>query len=69
MIEGNSNLQWMRPNEEGQKRIEFLRAAFLECEEAIREICNPSRESSLALTKLEECCNWAVKSVCIETKT
>lgn len=68
MIDGTCNLQWMRPNEEGQKKIEVVRNLLLDAEKGLREILNPSRESSLAFTKLEECCNWAVKGVCIENK-
>ncbi len=68
MIDGTCNLQWMKPNEEGQKKIEAVRAVFLEAEKGLREILDPCRESSLALTKLEESSNWAVKGICIATK-
>lgn len=68
MIDGTSNLHWMRPSPEAQERIGMIRNAYAEAERSIRTTLNPSRESSLALTKLEESCQWAIKSVCVEDK-
>lgn len=68
MIDGTCNLNWMKPNQEGQKKIEALREVFITAEAHMRELLNPGRESSLALTKLEETVMWATKSICIATK-
>lgn len=68
MIEGTCNLDWMKPNEEGQKNIELVRNSAKFFEKALRELLTAGRETSLSFTKLEECVMWATKSVCIETK-
>ncbi|MBL0320532.1 MAG: hypothetical protein IPP74_14750 [Alphaproteobacteria bacterium] len=66
MIDGTSNLQWMKPGPMAQEQMALIRAACLHLEEGLRKNLNPNRESSLALTKLEECCQWAIKSICVE---
>ena len=68
MIEGSCNLQWMRPSELSQHDIEQIRNAAIAFEGCLRALLAPGRESSLALTKLEETVMWATKSVCVAGK-
>ena len=68
MIEGSCNLDWMKPNDVGQFQIKTVRETAKDFEWKLRQILEPGREASLALTKLEECVMWATKSICIETK-
>ena len=42
-----------------------VRETAEEMEAVIALSCPPSRERSLAMTKLEECCMWAVKSLAV----
>lgn len=64
-IEPSCNFQWMKPNEEGQLRIESVRAAFMTLEKDLRNILPWSRETSLVWTNLEQACMWATKSLCL----
>lgn len=52
---------------EGQTTsIEMIRERAVEFGEVIVDICKDSREKSIAITKLEECVMWAVKSIVFE---
>ena len=48
------------------ERVEKLRAYARNLGTEITKECWDSREKSLALTKLEECVMWAVKSIALE---
>ena len=52
-----------RPTTEGIKKIEELRYAADALHTVIESTGGPSRERSIALTKLEECLMWAVKGL------
>lgn len=43
-----------------------IRAILIEADSRLREILNPSRETSLVWTKLEEACMWAIKGLCLD---
>jgi hypothetical protein len=58
-----------RPNAEQIERISKIRAACMVMEAIINEECLPSRERSLAHTKLEEVSMWANKSIVMEEGT
>lgn len=52
-------------NEEGQALVQQLRDNFESFSQFIMSAMEqPTRESSLALTKLEECSMFAIKAVC-----
>lgn len=43
--------------------MDEIRAKATELDELIAQKCPGSRESSLAMTKLEECSMWAIKAI------
>lgn len=51
-----------------QKRIEEVRKSFYDVLLTINDNVLDSREKSLAITKIEEACMWAVKAVSTEKK-
>lgn len=54
---------FLETNEEQKERIEDLRCAFSNIYDVIDNKCKNSRETSLALTKLEEAQFWAIKGI------
>lgn len=50
-------------DENQKKKIEDTRNAFANTTAYILENMKDSREKSLALTKLEEACMWAIKGI------
>lgn len=52
-----------KPDAAGIEKIETLRKSIIDLEILMDEIVPPSRELSLAKTKLEEARMWAVKGV------
>lgn len=50
-------------NEEQKRKIEDMRQAFTKATAFVLENMKDSREKSLALTKLEEACMWAIKGI------
>lgn len=48
---------------EQDKRIEKIREIFSAVYDELETLCLPSRETSLALTKLEEAQFWAIKGI------
>lgn len=55
-------------NEEQKRKIEDTRQAFTKTTAFVLENMKDSREKSLALTKLEEACMWAIKGITREVK-
>lgn len=55
------------PSPEGVMRIAEVRKRFLALAEFITQTCPPCRETSLALTKLEEAAMWANKGVALNS--
>jgi hypothetical protein len=51
------------PDEDQKDKINQLRRLFLGLAIRIDDYCPPSRETSLALTSLEEAAVWATKSI------
>ena len=64
----HKSLTNQKPNEEQIERIENLRYSCMIMADEINDKCPDSREKSLAITKLEECLMWAVKSIVLEEK-
>lgn len=52
--------------EENKEKIDTTREEFTKITTYILENLKDSREKSLALTKLEEACMWAIKSITME---
>lgn len=50
-------------NEEQNQKINNTREAFTKVTTFVLENMKDSREKSLALTKLEESCMWAIKGI------
>lgn len=55
--------KYIEVDDKQEYRIIQIRMMFSEIYECIEERCNPSRETSLALTKLEEAQFWAIKGI------
>lgn len=55
-----------KPSEETQRHIEAMRADYRATAKVVITFCEPSRERSLALTKLEESLMWAVKGLILQ---
>ena len=55
-------------DEEQNRKIENTRNAFTNVTAFVLENMKESREKSLALTKLEEACMWAIKGITREGK-
>jgi hypothetical protein len=60
------SLSHQTPDEVGVARIEKLRAAAKILGAEIEQTSVPTRERSLAITKLEEALMWAVKGVVLQ---
>lgn len=54
---------YLEVNEEQKERIEKIRVAFSNLYDIIDSYCKSSRETSLAITKLEEAQFWAIKGI------
>lgn len=59
----NDLAKYTKCNDEQNKRIDGTRKFFSDMYDFIKENCKPSRETSLALTKLEEAQFWAIKGI------
>ena len=55
--------KFIEVNDEQKFRIEEIRHKFSDIFNAIDNLCIPSRETSLAITKLEEAQFWAIKGI------
>lgn len=55
--------EYQRPTPEQVEQIEKVRASLKQTHDLILETVPPSRERSLAITKLEECSMWANKGI------
>lgn len=52
-----------KPSADGLEKIRTLREGFSTLMDRVIEICPTSRERSIALTEMETCAMWAIKSV------
>lgn len=59
----NKRAKVIEVSDEQVFRIDELRHQFSELYDTIEDLCMNSRETSLALTKLEEAQFWAVKGI------
>ena len=59
----NNRAKYTDVNEEKKNRIDDVRNMFSDVYDFIETNCKPSRETSLALTKLEEAQFWAIKGI------
>ena len=59
----NERAKYVEVNEEKQQKIDFIRERFSKIYDVIELNCKNSRETSLALTKLEEAQFWAIKGI------
>lgn len=59
----NKKASYLKTNKEQEERIKELRVAFSKIYDAIDNLCETSRETSLAITKLEEAQFWAIKGI------
>lgn len=59
----NEKAKYTDVNEEKQNRIDDVRNMFSDVYDFIETNCKSSRETSLAITKLEEAQFWAIKGI------
>ena len=59
----NIRAKYTEVNNEQQERIDKVRYMFSAMYELIEQHCRPGRETSLAITKLEEAQFWAIKGI------
>lgn len=59
----NERAKYVEVSKEQQDRIDLIRSSFSNMYNVIDINCGPSRETSLALTKLEEAQFWAIKGI------
>lgn len=59
----NIRAEYTEVNKEQQERIDKVRYMFSAMYELIEQHCKPGRETSLAITKLEEAQFWAIKGI------
>lgn len=59
----NNKAKYTEVNPEQQERIDKVRYMFSGIYDLIEQHCQPSRETSLAITKLEEAQFWAIKGI------
>ena len=59
----NKKAEFKKVNVEQQKRIDNVRYMFSAMYDLMEQQCKNSRETSLAITKLEEAQFWAIKGI------
>lgn len=59
----NDKAKYTEVNQEQQSRIDNLRYMFSAMYDLLEKHCKPGRETSLAITKLEEAQFWAIKGI------
>ena len=64
----NRKAEYTEVNQEQQARIDKVRYMFSSMYDLIEQHCKPGRETSLAITKLEEAQFWAIKGISREEK-
>ncbi len=64
----NDRAKYLEVTPEQQERIDLIRSSFSNMYDVIDINCKPSREISLALTKLEEAQFWAIKGISREER-
>lgn len=64
----NDKAKYTEVSEEQKERIQMIRSMFSNVYDCVEDQCKPSRETSLAITKLEEAQFWAIKGITREAK-
>lgn len=64
----NERAKYTEVTKEQQDKIDLIRSSFSNMYDVIDHNCKSSRETSLALTKLEEAQMWAIKGITRENK-
>jgi len=64
----NDRAKFLETTEEQKDRIELIRSTFSKVYDVLDINCKNSRETSLAITKLEEAQFWAIKGITREVK-
>lgn len=59
----NKKAEYLEVNNEKQQKIDKTREIFSNIYDFIEENCKNSKETSLAITKLEEAQFWAIKGI------
>lgn len=59
----NRKAEYTKASEEQENRINAIRKVFSDIYDYIEDNCKGSRETSLAITKLEEAQFWAIKGI------
>ena len=59
----NKRAEYTEVNQEQESRIDKVRYMFSGMYDLIEQHCQPGRETSLAITKLEEAQFWAIKGI------
>ena len=68
MRDWNDKAKYNQVNDEQQSRIDYFRDSMSDIYDTVGELCKPGRETSLALTKLEEAQMWAIKGITRESQ-
>lgn len=64
----NEKAKFKETTQNQKENIESIRKLFSDMYDAINDYCEQSRETSLAITKLEEAQFWAIKGISREDK-
>lgn len=59
----NVRAKMLETTDKQKEKIQDIREMFSDVYNSIEAICVPSRETSLAMTKLEEAQFWAIKGI------
>ena len=59
----NSRARFIKTTDEQNERITKIRKAFSDIYNAVEDLCESGRETSLVFTKLEEAQFWAIKGI------
>ena len=59
----NDRARYLQVDEEKEQKINAIRENFSNMYDFIEKNCKSSRETSLAITKLEEAQFWAIKGI------
>lgn len=62
----NKKAEYTEVNQEQQTRIDKVRYMFSGMYDLMEQHCKSGRETSLAITKLEEAQFWAIKGITME---
>lgn len=58
-----STFDFYKPTDEAIDQMEIVRHDFTELSRLLHKKCPDGREKSIANTKLEEACMWAIKAI------